>query len=416
MPTRASRRLTDATLRRLVTAGQPAAQSDGEGLTFTVSAGGVASWVLRYRYGGRRRELTLGRYPDLSLADARTAAAKARVQVAEGVDVALAKRRRKQAEALAWSVDQLFRDFEKRVVPKLAPSTAFGLLNYLRTDVLPLLRAQAVQEVTPEDAYTVIDRAARRSYWAGVNARKAGIALFKHAVLKRLILRNPFSAVVMESVAPRPAVRQRVALIDAQMRTFLSHLERLPPRDALLAELLLRTGVRIGEALTAEWADLHEAAGEWRIPRAKIKTRKGMSEPYFAIPLTPAVKRVFDRLRALSEASRWVFPALSGALEDERGMDHERALARLKAYVATLAPFPGISFHDLRSTVRSGMRRLGIPAEVCERALNHRLPGLPGVYDIVHQEQLNAAFEQWNAHLDSLRRSGVVVPLARSVL
>jgi hypothetical protein len=60
------------------------AQSD----FFTVCAGRVASWILRYRYGGRCHELTLGRYPELSLA--RTAAAKAHIQVAEGVDVALA--------------------------------------------------------------------------------------------------------------------------------------------------------------------------------------------------------------------------------------------------------------------------------------------------------------------------------------
>ena len=47
------------------------AKADGDGLTFTLSAAGVAGWILRYRHGGRRRELTIGRYPDIGLAEAR---------------------------------------------------------------------------------------------------------------------------------------------------------------------------------------------------------------------------------------------------------------------------------------------------------------------------------------------------------
>jgi len=63
--------LSDLQLRRWIKAGTPLARADSNGLTFTLSAAGVAGWILRYRHGGRRRELTIGRYPDISLADAR---------------------------------------------------------------------------------------------------------------------------------------------------------------------------------------------------------------------------------------------------------------------------------------------------------------------------------------------------------
>src|SRR4051812_8450134 len=66
--------LGDAQLRRWMAAGRPLARADGGGLTFTLSANGTASSVMRYSRGQRRRELTIGQYPDLSLAAARKAA------------------------------------------------------------------------------------------------------------------------------------------------------------------------------------------------------------------------------------------------------------------------------------------------------------------------------------------------------
>ncbi|TXH00242.1 MAG: DUF4102 domain-containing protein, partial [Rhodocyclaceae bacterium] len=56
-------KLTDKKLQALVKAGGPLSVTDGDGLTFTLSASGTAAWVLRYRINGKRKELSLGRYP-----------------------------------------------------------------------------------------------------------------------------------------------------------------------------------------------------------------------------------------------------------------------------------------------------------------------------------------------------------------
>lgn len=61
MARRESKSLEDIQLRRWIRAGTPIAKSDGDGLTFTLSAAGVAAWILRFSHGGRRHELTLGR-------------------------------------------------------------------------------------------------------------------------------------------------------------------------------------------------------------------------------------------------------------------------------------------------------------------------------------------------------------------
>lgn len=59
--------LNDIQIRHWIKAAAPVAKSDGDGLTFTLSAAGTASWVLRYRYGGKQREKTIGKFPDISL-------------------------------------------------------------------------------------------------------------------------------------------------------------------------------------------------------------------------------------------------------------------------------------------------------------------------------------------------------------
>jgi hypothetical protein len=85
-------KLTDWQLQQWIAAGAAiAGKSDGHGLTFTLSAKGTAAWTLRYRVYGQQKELTLGRYPELSLADARRVADAERQRVAGGWDVAAEK-------------------------------------------------------------------------------------------------------------------------------------------------------------------------------------------------------------------------------------------------------------------------------------------------------------------------------------
>lgn len=94
-------RLTEADLKTWLRDGVPlAGRSDGNGLTFTLSAKQVTAWVLRYRHHGKQRELTLGRYPSISLEQARDLAAEARSMIALGLDVAAVKQNEKRQQRI----------------------------------------------------------------------------------------------------------------------------------------------------------------------------------------------------------------------------------------------------------------------------------------------------------------------------
>jgi hypothetical protein len=113
-------------------------KSDGDGLTFTLSRNGTAAWTLRYQFGGRARELTLGRYPEVLLAEAHT-----RTLIQRGIDIAGLKQTEKLEQltistfrelALAWHKrmvsprikypDIVLRVLEKHVFPDLGPAEA----------------------------------------------------------------------------------------------------------------------------------------------------------------------------------------------------------------------------------------------------------------------------------------------------
>ena len=91
--------MSDLQLRRWIKASTPLPKADGNGLTFTLSAAGVARWILRYRHGARRRELSIGRYPDISLADARSTTTIKRAEIMQGRNPAADKQKAKATAA-----------------------------------------------------------------------------------------------------------------------------------------------------------------------------------------------------------------------------------------------------------------------------------------------------------------------------
>lgn len=121
--------LSDTQLKSWIRKSTPVAKSDGGGLTFTLSTNGTAAWTFRYRVGGKRSELTIGRYPEISLAEARTRGAALRVAVSDGRDPANEKRQAKAALAMANTVHELAADYMQRRGPALSERIPPRLLS-----------------------------------------------------------------------------------------------------------------------------------------------------------------------------------------------------------------------------------------------------------------------------------------------
>ncbi|QTP33696.1 Prophage integrase IntA [Burkholderia glumae] len=393
MPKRESKTLTDLQLRKWVAARQPLAKSDGDGLTFTLSAAGAAVWVLRFRHGGRRQEVKLGKYPDLSLVAARQAAAKKRVALLDGVNPA--DEVRKARARKDWTVRQLAKDYREKVLNTLADSTQQSYGRNLRR-IENGMAGMSVQSVGPADIVAEIERhdlgwVETFTLWCVLRG------MFKHATGKKIIVANPCLGIQLEAViGKRPEVKKRLMLREDELSLLLN--AKMRDENLFAVRIALATGVRIGELYTALREHLHLDEMRWHIPESK--TGAAMD-----VPLAPIVVEWFGRLIELAGSSDYVLPArLSNRLDRFDGDTHVSKDAIREAidyWIENHAPkIRRFTPHDLRSTMKSYMRKLGVPRDISEMCLNHKLKGVEGIYDqYTYYDERRAALELWAAFL-----------------
>lgn len=414
--------LDDIQIKHWLTKGEAVAKSDGDGLTFTLSKGGTATWVLRYRIGaGRRKELTLGNYPDLTLAAARKKAREYRVEIDHGGDPATNKQKQKARSIQAWTVRMLVNDYkEKRLTtPPLAPKTIV-YRNYDYDQVIvPKLGSREVSDINATDVVHMIKNA-NRSWAICKRILTATSQLLDHACGLQMIPANPCAGIKLVALlGQRPPVRKRVMLEEDELRTLLASINDIGTENALAFKILLATCVRSIELTKARWEDIDFDRKTWLVPDESVKTRTG-----FLVPLVSAVLEWFELLRDMAGESPWVLPARTERRIRRLGDTHvsnttlwaaiTRAFKRGDIEIRRFTP------HDTRSTAKGHMRNMGISREISEIALNHALKGMEGIYDVREEiPERREALEKWTAFIIACENGNPVpsnvVPLRASV-
>ncbi|HTP95817.1 MAG TPA: tyrosine-type recombinase/integrase [Burkholderiales bacterium] len=408
--------ITDLHIRNWIKAGEPLAKSDGNGLTFTLSASGTASWVLRYRIGGKQRELTLGRYPDVTIAAARKLAMEKRVNVQQGVDVARQKQKSKQELARAWTFRHLADDYLTRASQNLAAATVAGRRQQLRDYVFGRIGHLPAREVSPGDIVDIVERSSEKSLHVARLVLIAIREVFAHGVARHVIEGNPCAHIKAKAIigAP-PSRRARIMLTDAELAVVLPLLKEIGRKNELASKILLATCTRIGELTRAEWKRVSFERKEWTIPPEHSKNKK-----QFVIPLTEQVSEYFMELHRLAFGSRFVLPLR----QRHRGREGDGPMeaTSLNAAFNRLHEKLGdrcrrFTPHDLRSTARSHLAALGVDVLIAERCLNHSLGGLVAVYDKHdYLSERRKALELWSAKIAAMEKGEAlnVVPFKRA--
>lgn len=383
-------KLTDIQIKSLIKTGAPIAKSDGDGLTFTLSKNGTSAWILRYRHGGRQKELTIGRYPDITLSKARELATESRANIQQGEDVARSKKLEARKLAAAKTLRELANDYLAKAKPVLAASTFKQRKHHIDDVILPKLGSLLVREVTTTDVVYLLESVGKVHVATLVLIALSRI--FKHGIAKHLALTNPCLGITATAIcdAPNPT-RLRLKLSEDELRAVLPALPSIGVENAIAIKILLSTCVRISELVKAEWAHIDFDKAEWSIPDANSKTRKG-----FTIPLPPAIVGWFKELQLYACGSMYVLPTRRvGASKQPHilTLTISVALSKLCNKLESVRRFTP---HDLRSTARSHLTELGINLIVAERCLNHSLGGLVGIYDQHdYMTERRTALELW---------------------
>lgn len=394
--------LDDVQIKHWVAKREPVAKSDGDGLTFTLSKAGTASWVLRYRFAGRRKEITLGNYPDLTLANARKKARELRVAIDHGGDPAATKQEEKSRARDAWLIRDLIADYkEKRLVPsEFAEVTIYYRNADYNNVILPRLGAREVRKITATDIVDMLVNC-KRSWVVCKRVLTSAGQLFDHACGLKLIPANPCTGISLKALlGSRPPVRKRVMLSEEELRTLLPSIDGIGMENALAFRILLATCVRGVELCKARKEHIDFERGTWWVPDDSVKTRTG-----FLVPLVPAVQNWFRDLFALAGESDWVLPARTERRRRRLGGDTHVSETTLWAAFARAFERGAIEIrkftpHDTRSTAKGHMRNIGISREISEIALNHALKGMEAIYDVREEiPERRQALEKWTDFL-----------------
>ena len=360
--------------------------SDGNGLYFVIPKSGSPYWMLRYTATNKKRkEMTLGKYADMSLQEARYEAATKKKQHREGLDPLLSKKRAEQESIKI--VDDLFNDWyptlESRLKHPEIPKRIYS------KDIAPYIGEYKLDQLTARDISSIIENIKKSGRMSIANdALGYCKQLFNHAIKLDLMGLNPASAFTFRDPGGLEKSRDR-ALNEDELKYFLKvarENSKSFSRDNYIACLLLVTlGVRKSDLCEAKWDEFDLENRIWRLPAARSKTNVG-----FDIPLAPEVTKLLNELKIRAIDSSYVFPNRRAGSKPHMGADTlNRAISKLfgretgkkRQPPNLMGNIEHFNVHDLRRTCRTLLAKLGVQGHIAERCLNHKLKGVEGIYN-----------------------------------
>jgi len=356
------------------------------GLYLVIQPSGVKSFALRYRHLGKTRKLTLGRYPKISLGEARTAAREALGHIERGNDP-------QKLHVAPDTFETAFTEFLDRYVSQ--NKSRYEVERQFKHDLLPAFGRSLISEISKKDVIHLIDAVADRGAKIMANRLLATLKkFFSWAVSRDLIHENPCLNLKLPS---KETPRERILGHD-EIRLFWHAAANLGSASDLsnayerYFKFLLLCGQRRTEVAQMRWCEID---GEiWNIPAARSKNARSHT-----VPLTRQMKEVIGSNKQNAEA-----------VVSNRGKhainNISRAVTQLKKCMLQQADNRRLDEwkpHDLRRTVASEMARVGIYQEVIEKIQNRsggKLGGVAGVYNRYNYapEKLQA-MERWHVEL-----------------
>lgn len=397
--------LTDRKLTRLKPTADTQRLYDGKGLVLIVPPTGASMWRFDFRLNGKRRSMSLGTYPDVTLAKARQKLTEARALVADGIDPVASRRAERVAERTSDDFRTLADEWFKVRTPILAPHTRTKKRWLLDSFILPALGRMAVKDIKPIHALEMLRGIERKKlHDTTLRARQVTSEIFRYGIaLDRVesdVTRDLIGALTTVPAKHRAALTAPKP-VGALLRA-IDTLDSVPLRCAL--QLLALTFVRPGELRLAEWSEVDKT--EWRIPARRTKQRQE-----HIVPLSRQARQVFATLRTVSRGSRYVIPTTRTITAPLSEMAFLAALARLGYGSDTMTP------HGFRAMARTLLdEQLHQTPEVIEAQLAHVTPGpLGATYNRSRYLPQRAVLMQVYAdYLDTLRGKPSVMPFRKA--
>jgi len=401
--------LTDVTIRKAKPSDKTQRLFDGSGMYLELSPSGGKWWRLKYRFGGKEKRLSLGTYPDTSLADAREKRDAARKLLAAGVDPGEQRKAAKAAgeERAANSFEVIAREWHAKQSATWVDLHASRIMLRLENDVFPWLGNRPIADIPAKEFLATVNRIADRGAVESAHrVLQYCSQVLRYAIATGRAERNP----VADLRGALPPVKQthHAAIIEPNaigglLRAIDGYQGSFVTKCALrLAPLLF---VRPGELRHAEWAEFDLDGAQWNLPAEKMKMR----EPHL-VPLAPQAVAVLRELHEFTGRGRYVFPSLRGP---KRPMSDNAVLSALRRMGYTSDEMSGHGFRAMARTVLDEV--LHFRPDYIEHQLAHAVKDPNGrAYNrTAHLAERRKMMAGWADYLDTLKAGGNVVSIKR---
>lgn len=365
--------LTDIQVRNAKPKEKPYKLTDGGGLYLLVNPDGARYWRIDYRINEKRNTLALGKYPEVSLTQARDRRREARELVASGTNPAQAKRVEKAtaATSAANTFETIAREWHANKLESWQTRTATNVLHRLEKDVFPLIGKYPIAEIKAPVMLDVLRQIEKRG--AVDMAKRQGQVcgqIFRYAIATGRADTDPVPH--LRGALKATAKVHHAAITPDELPDFIRAFEAIEGRmyapTRIMFRLMMLTFVRTSELTTTEWAEIDLENESWVIPWQRMKMGKKKLHPRKVDHHVFLPRQGWELLRELQQYTgnnKYLFPNLR---------DHEQPATNfgILAALKRMGYSGKMTGHGFRSLAMGVIKeRLGYRHEVVDRQLSH---------------------------------------------
>lgn len=315
--------LTDAAIRALKADSKPYKRADGGGLFISVQVNGTKLWRLKYRFRGKEKLLSGGKFPSVGLAAARAWRDQVKAQIAADVDPSEARREdnREKRAAAANTFRALADEWLAAMAPHWGARYQRRISRYFADDVYPVIGDRAVGSIKPADIIDMVRRMEKRGVRETAHRVRALVGkVFRYGIANHRATSDPTESIA-DAQKRVPPVTHRARVQATEMPAFFERL-RKDGGDSI-THLALRwtihTMVRTNETRFAEHAEIDTEKALWRIPASRMKMKVE-----HVVPLSPQALEIYRQICALGLRGKYLFPMPGtrlGVISENRMLD-----------------------------------------------------------------------------------------------
>lgn len=269
--------LNDMQIRRAKPEAKAYTLGDGQGLSLLVEPNGSKSWRFRYRYAGKPKMISLGVYPTITLAEARSRRDEARKIVAEGKNPSEVRKEQKLALRIQSenAFEKIAREWHQMKSAKWSAGYASDIIEAFQNDIFPYVGARPVGEIKPLELLNVLRKIEKRGALEKMRkVRQRCSEVFRYAIATGRAEFNP--AADLSSALEVHKSNHFPFLKSDEIPDFLRALDSYTGSRLvqIATKLLMVTGVRTIELRAALWQEFDLDNAIWEIPAERMKMRR----------------------------------------------------------------------------------------------------------------------------------------------